>query len=98
MAKKTENLPHLETVAHAESVQQAREYENLLKVNDIPVFIKEHSDDNQDGIAVMVPEPFFDEALVIIESEKGYNDFYYINDDDDDSADDDFLDDYSDEF
>ncbi|MDD5458345.1 MAG: hypothetical protein PHF37_03025 [Phycisphaerae bacterium] len=96
MAKKTKNLTHLETVVHTESMQQARQYENILTASDIPVVINEHSDYDHDGIAVMVPEQFFDEALVIIESEKCCNDFYYA-DEDDDSFNDDFLDDYSNE-
>jgi len=97
MAKKTKNLSNLETVIHTETLQQAKEYENILKASDIPVVINEHCDDELEAYAVMVPERFFDEATVIIESEKGFNDFYYA-DEDEDSFDNDFINDYSDEY
>jgi hypothetical protein len=65
-------------VAFAKDWEQAREYETLLKVNDIPAIVggqAERSADTKE-IAVMVPEDFLDEAHVIIESQNAYDDFY----------------------
>jgi len=64
-------------VTFAEDLDQAREYESLLKVNDIPVTIKDKEDQmGNSEIAVMVPDEFLDEAHVIIESQDAYDDFY----------------------
>ncbi len=65
-------------IAFAEDIEQAREYESLLKTNDIPVVVKEQNNPaiNAQGIGVMVPEDYFDEAHVIIESQDAYDDFY----------------------
>jgi len=66
-------------VTFAEDMDQAKNYETLLKSNDIPAVIRgqdiEESQDSK-GIAVMVPEDFLDEAHVIIESQNAYDDFY----------------------
>ena len=61
-----------------EDTDQAREYETLLKVNDIPAIVREHTDPSMTvkGIAIMVPEDFLDEAHVVIESQDAYDDFY----------------------
>jgi hypothetical protein len=65
-------------VAFAKDWDQARDYETLLKVNDIPAVIDEQEDTTvgANEIAVMVPEDFLDEAHVIIESQDAYDDFY----------------------
>jgi hypothetical protein len=68
-------------------VDQAREYETLLKLNDIPAIIKEQvgPDGEDKGVAIMVPEECLDEAHVVIESQDAYDDFYdYALEDDDD--------------
>ena len=59
-------------------LDQAREYETLLRNNDIPAVITEHDEESIDtkGVAVMVPEEFLDEAHVVIESQDAYDDFY----------------------
>jgi hypothetical protein len=64
-------------VAFAKDLEQAREYESLLKVNDIPVVINQESEQSTGAteIAVMVPEDFLDEAHVIVESQDTYDDF-----------------------
>jgi hypothetical protein len=84
-------------VAFAEDLQQAKDYESLLKSNDIPAVIGEEQEDsmNRDGFAVMVPEAFLDEAHVVIESQDAYDDFYdlALEDDSDDDFESDFLDD-----
>ena len=80
--KKTEktqsNMQGLVVVTLTKDLEQAREYEILLKVNDIPAMISEQEDPSIDSndIAVMVPEEYLDEAHVIIESQDAYDDFY----------------------
>jgi hypothetical protein len=63
-------------VAFVEDMDQAREYETLLRLNDIPAVIKEQLDPGADGkaIAILVPEDFLDEAHVVIESQDAYDD------------------------
>jgi hypothetical protein len=65
-------------VAFAKDWEQARDYETLLKVNDIPAVIsgQEQRSAGTSEIAVMVPEDCLDEAHVIIESQNAYDDFY----------------------
>jgi len=64
-------------VTFADDKEQARDYESLLKVNDIPVTVTEQEDQmGNSEIAVMVPEEFLDEAHVIIESQDSFDDFY----------------------
>jgi hypothetical protein len=91
------NLKEHVVVAFAEDLEQAREYEALLKSNDIPAMIKERYDKATDSneITVMVPEEFIDEAHVVIESQDAYDDFYDINilEDEDSIFEDDFSDD-----
>jgi len=65
-------------VTFVEDLEQARDYETLLKTNDIPAILNEQ-DEQPTGvkaIAVMVPEDFLDEAHVVIESQDAYDDFY----------------------
>lgn len=59
-------------------LEQAREYETLLRLNDIPAIVKEQFDPagENKGFAIMVPEDFLDEAHVVIESQDAYDDFY----------------------
>lgn len=75
--KSQANLQGFVVVAFAKDLEQAREYESLLKVNDIPVVINQESERSTGAteIAVMVPEDFLDEAHVIIESQDTYDDF-----------------------
>ena len=65
-------------VTFAESLEQAKDYETLLKNNDIPAMTREQHEQSTSakGIAVMVPEDFLDEAHVVIESQDAYDDFY----------------------
>ncbi len=72
------NTQGLVVVALTKDSEQAREYETLLKVNDIPVVVNE-PDENAIGskdITVMVPEDYIDEAHIVIESQDAYDDFY----------------------
>ena len=75
-------------VTFAEDLEQAREFESLLTVNDVPVVVEEQKDQlGNSEIAVMVPEEFLDEAHVIIESQDAYDDFYDFAVDDEDDED-----------
>jgi len=96
--KSQAKLQELATVAFTEDAEQARDYETLLKNNDIPVIIEEQDQSAQGGgkgIAVMVPEDFLDEAHVIIESQDAYDDFYdfALEDEDEDDFDSDLFED-----
>jgi len=81
-SKKTQKsqtkLRELVIVAFAEDLDQAKDYETLLKNNYIPAIINEQNDEstNTKCFAVMVPEDFLDEAHVVIESQDAYDDFY----------------------
>jgi hypothetical protein len=76
------NLKDLAIVTYVTDMDQAREYETLLRLNDIPAFIKEKLDPSGDNnVAVLVPEDFLDEAHVVIESQDAYDDFYDFSDD-----------------
>ena len=72
-------------VTFVEDLEQAKEYEALLKNNDIPVMIKEQEaeSENSSGIAIFVPEDYLDEAHVVIESQDAYDDFYDFSVDED---------------
>lgn len=78
-------------------IEQAHEYETLLKLNDIPAAVREQTGPNGEdkGVAVMVPEDCLDEAHVVIESQDAYDDFYdyALEDEDDIDFDPDYLDD-----
>lgn len=91
------NLQELGIVTFTEDIEQARDYEILLKNNDIPVMIKEHQESSMDNksFAIMVPEDYLDEAHVVIESQDAYDDFYdlALEDEDEDELDSDFFDD-----
>jgi hypothetical protein len=83
-------LKDVVVVTIVEDVEQAREYETLLRLNDIPAVLKEQVDPsgNKTGIAIMVPEEFLDEAHVVIESQDAYDDFYdfALDEEDEDAA------------
>lgn len=85
-------------VTFADDMEQAKDYESLLRANEVPVEVTEQADQmGNREIAIMVPDEFLDEAHVIIESQDAYDDFYDIALDDDDDADFDsdlFEDDY----
>ena len=71
-------LKDLVVVTLLSDVDQAKEYQTLLKLNDIPATIQEQFDPTGEhkGAAIMVPEDFLDEAHVVIESQDAYDDFY----------------------
>jgi hypothetical protein len=84
------NLSDFVVVTFAQDIDQAKEYQALLESNDITTLIKEQKEDSSDneGIAVMVPEDYLDEAHVIVESQGAYDDFYdfALEDDEDDQS------------
>ena len=91
-------LQELAAVAFTEDAELAKDYETLLKNNEIPVVIREQDQSEQGGgkgIAVMVPEDFLDEAHVIIESQDAYDDFYdfALEEEDEDDFDSDLFED-----
>ena len=81
------DLKDVVVVTVVDNMDQAREYETLLRLNDIPAVIKEQLDPSADGkaIAILVPEDFLDEAHVVIESQDAYDDLCdYAMDEDED--------------
>ena len=93
--KLRDNSQEFVAVTFVSDLEDAKDYEFLLKTNDIPVMIKEQNNQATDtnGIAVLVPEEFLDEAHVIIESQDSYDDFYdYALEEDDIDFAEDFLD------
>ncbi|MBN2137416.1 MAG: hypothetical protein JW720_06395 [Sedimentisphaerales bacterium] len=95
MAKRSRKSPKSQAAIHgyvvvtfADDQDQARDYESLLKVNEVPVQITEQQDQmGNSEIAVMVPEEYLDEAHVIIESQDAYDDFYDLAIDEEDDTD-----------
>jgi len=89
----------LVVVAFLDEIEQAREYETLLRLNDIPAIIKEQLDPGGDDrtIAIMVPEDYLDEAHVVIESQDAYDDLCDFAMDEEDDLDFD-ADSFDDEF
>jgi hypothetical protein len=66
-------------VALTEDLEEAKDYEALLKINNIPVILREQDKTQQvehTCIAVMVPQEFFDEAHVIVTPRDEYEEFY----------------------
>jgi hypothetical protein len=68
----------LVVVATSTTILEAKEYETLLKNNDIPAMVKERENEFGEGVhyAVYVPDDMADEAHVVIESQDAYDDFY----------------------
>ena len=82
-------VKELVVVTFADDMDQASEYETLLRLNDIPAVVRQHEDGDPEArtIAVMVPEDYLDEAHVVIESQDAYDDFYDLAMDDEDEFD-----------
>jgi len=82
-------VQELVLVTFADDMEQARDYEALMKNNDIPTLIREQTDESSQKmrIAVLVPEEFVDEAHVVIESQDAYDDFYDLAFDDEQETD-----------
>jgi hypothetical protein len=82
------NVRDFVTVVFARDIEQAQQCRKLLQDNEIPAVIKKDPAAGQvgQGIAVMVPEDFLDEAHVLIESQNAYDDFYDLAFEDDEDA------------
>ncbi|HUS73783.1 MAG TPA: hypothetical protein VMY06_12030 [Sedimentisphaerales bacterium] len=95
--KSQAKLQDFVAVTFVEDLEQAKEYETLLKTNDIPAVVSKQNEPSMDtkAIAVMVPEDFLDEAHVVIESQDAYDDFYdfAVEDETDDDFDSDLFED-----
>lgn len=77
--KKTVSNPdELVIIAYADGLEQAKDFETLLKNNEIPVMVRQRGNGNGSGrsIVIMVPEEYAEEARVVIESQSAYDDFY----------------------
>lgn len=87
--KSQAKLKDVVVVAVVDEMEQAREYETLLRLNDIPAVVKEQLDPtgNRTGVAILVPEDCLDEAHVVIESQDAYDDFYDFALDEEEDAD-----------
>ncbi len=98
--KSQTKLQDFVVVTFIDDLEQAKEYESLLKTNDIPAVINEQNEQSNGtkGIAVMVPEDFLDEAHVVIESQDAYDDFYDFALEEDETDDDFDSDLFEDEF
>lgn len=88
-------------VTVADCWKQAKDYEALLKANDIPAVLQGQDEHpmSDPGFAVMVPKDRLNEARVCIESQDIHDDYIYpISEDeeDDDDFDDDIFEDDSD--
>jgi hypothetical protein len=77
-SQKTINVKEFVVVATAETMDEARDYETLLRNNDIAVTVRKRRYEPTEGKSyiVMVPEEMADEAHVVIESQDAYDDFY----------------------
>ncbi len=95
--KSQSELQDFVVVTFAMDIEQAKDYETLLKNDDIPAVIKEQNEEpmSTKGIAVMVPEDFLDEAHVVVESQNAYDDFYdlALEDEEDNDFDSDLFED-----
>lgn len=77
--KQRTEVEELVIIAYAEDLEQARDFETILKSNEIPAMIKKQEapqDNGRKSIAIMVPEEYTDEANVVIESQNAYDDVY----------------------
>ena len=96
--KQQTNLQEFVVATFVKEIEEAKEYEALLKNDDIPVSIKQQNEPSGEGtkvFAIMVPEDHLDEAIVVIESQDDYNDFYdfALESEDDDAFESNFFDD-----
>jgi hypothetical protein len=76
---KATKIEELVTVAFAEDMELAKQYEELLRNNEICVQIKRQPEMGQSGfsdIAIMVPEDALDEAHTLISEKANYDDFF----------------------
>jgi len=76
---KSANLKECVTVAFAEDMELAKQYQELLEDNGIETRIQRQPEMAQSGfsdIAIVVPEESLDEAHALISEKASYNDFF----------------------
>jgi hypothetical protein len=84
---KTADVQELVTVAFAEDMELAKQYQELLRNNEISVRIKRQPEMSQSGfsdIAILVPEDSLDEAHSLISEKANYDNFFDMMFDDQD--------------
>jgi hypothetical protein len=95
--KSRSNVQELVVVATANTMEEAKDYESLLRNNAIRALVKQQPDEFTEDkrYVIMVPDEMADEANVIIESQDSYDDFYdsSLEDDDEDNIDSEMFDD-----
>jgi hypothetical protein len=92
-SKSQSSTKELIVVATANSMDEAKDYESLLKNNDIKAVVKKQQDEFTENrrYVVMVQEDLADEANVIIESQNSYDDYDTDSDSDPDDISEDDL-------
>jgi hypothetical protein len=84
---KSTDVKEFVTVAFAEDMDLAKQYQELLRNNEISVQIKRQPEMAQSGfsdIAITVPEDSLDEAHALISEKASYDDFFDMAFDDQD--------------
>ena len=78
---KSTDVKEFVTVAFAEDMELAKQYQELLRNNEISSRIKRQPEMTQSGfsdIAITVPEESLDEAHALISEKASYDDFFDI--------------------
>ena len=85
----------LVTITFVEDWEQAKDFEAMLKANDIPAALQEQeaSEVSRQGYAVMVPSDFLEEARVMIELQNAEDAFYDLMFEEEDNYDSEHFDD-----
>ena len=76
---KSAEVKDMVTVAFAEDMELAKQYQQLLQDNEIDAHIKRQPEMAQNGfsdIAIIVPEEALDEAHALISEKSNYDDFF----------------------
>ena len=83
------------TIIFVEDWEQAKDFEAMLKANDIPATLQEQDalEEDPQGYGVMVPAQFSEEARIMIELQNAEDAFYDLMFEDEDNFDSDLLDD-----
>ncbi|MEN8126694.1 MAG: hypothetical protein ABFR90_02695 [Planctomycetota bacterium] len=85
----TKTVVDFVTVAFAEDMELARQYQELLEGSEIASRVKRQPNMAENGfsdIAIMVPEESLDEAHALISERASYEDFFDMAFDDQDST------------
>lgn len=86
---KTTDVQELITVAFAEDMELAKQYQELLRNNEISARIKRQPEMSQSGfsdIAIQVSEESLDEAHALISEKANYDNFFDMMFDDQDDT------------